>query len=254
MIPFTDAAGDCYTSDLPNQRAGTMNMRQLTLALALALAIACIFVASCSRGQHAASTTTSSTRSPVAVNVLYGLLLTPEEISTAMGTTGIEVSGTDTTMFDNTDNIPDPDCRFIHSAATSVYDGSGWTAMLSQDLHEPGEDFDDEVWQTIVLFRSANDAARFFSASAQRWPRCSNRQFRYLEPGEPDKVWTVGPSVNAYGTLRTTAKLEGGWSCQRALTVSNNAAVDVAACSLNPADAAVNIADQIADKVGFAAY
>jgi hypothetical protein len=68
----------------------------------------------------------------------------------------------------------------------------------------------------------------------------------------PDKVWTVGPIANTNGTLSTTRTLEGGngWACQRALTVRNNVAIDVAACSANPADAAVNIADQIAAKVG----
>jgi hypothetical protein len=58
----------------------------------------------------------------------------------------------------------------------------------------------------------------------------------------------VGPIANTNGTLSTTDTLKGanGWACQRALTVSNNIAIDVAACSDNPADAAVNIAHQIA--------
>src|SRR5208283_5154425 len=155
-----------------------MNMRQLTVALALASA--CIFVASCSRGDQktaAPPTTTSSTPAPVAAGVLYGLLLSRAEINTAMGTTGILVNGTYTDMFDDSANIPDKDCRFVDPAETWVYDGSGWIAMRSQHLHEPGDDFDHEVLQAVVAFPSANDAARFFSASAQRgWPACSNRQ------------------------------------------------------------------------------
>ena len=56
-----------------------------------------------------------------------------------------------------------------------------------------------------MSFPSANDAARFFSASAQRgWPACSNRQYRYIDPGKPDKVWTVGPKVNTSDALSTT--------------------------------------------------
>ncbi len=227
-----------------------MNMRQLTVALALASA--CIFVASCSRGDQktaAPPTTTSSTPAPVAAGVLYGLLLSRAEINTAMGTTGILVNGTYTDMFDDSANIPDKDCRFVDPAETWVYDGSGWIAMRSQHLHEPGDDFDHEVLQAVVAFPSANDAARFFSASAQRgWPACSNRQYHNIDPGKPDKVWTVGPIANTNGTLSTIDTLKGGneWACQRALTVSNNIAIDVAACSDNPADAAVNIAHQIA--------
>jgi hypothetical protein len=40
-----------------------------------------------------------------------------------------------------------------------------------------------------------------------------------------------------------------GWNCQRALTVRNNVAVDVMACSSGQGDFAVNIARQIANKV-----
>ena len=59
----------------------------------------------------------------------------------------------------------------------------------------------------------------------------------------------MGPIANISDTLSATRGEEGGWACQRALTVSNNVAVDVAACSANPADAGVNIAHQIAAKV-----
>jgi serine/threonine kinase PknH len=217
-----------------------MNMRQLTVVLALASA--CIFVASCSRGAPP----------PVATDVLDGLLLSPAEINTAMGTTGIVVNGTYTDMSDDIADIPDKDCRFIYSTEASVYDGSGWIGIRSQHLREPVDDFDHEVWQAVVSFPAANDAARFFSASAQRWPACSNREFHYIDPGRPDKVWTVGPIAVTNGTLSTTDTLNGGngWACQRALAVSNNVAIDVAVCAVNPAHAAVfNIVDQIAAKV-----
>jgi serine/threonine kinase PknH len=108
------------------------------------------------------------------------------------------------------------------------------------------------VVQAVVSFPSANDAARFFNASAQRWPACSMRQFHYINPGQPDQVWTVGPIAITNGTLSTTVtkKDAGGYASQRALTVSNNVAIDVAVHAVNPAHAAVfNIVDQIAAKV-----
>jgi hypothetical protein len=229
-----------------------MNMRQLTAALALALASACTFVASCNRDNQNAPTTTSSTPPPIQADVLYGLMLNPAEINTAMGTSGIEGDEINTDMSDESAGIPDKDCRFIYSAESSVYDGSGWIGMRSQHLREPG-DSDHEIWQAVVSFPAANDAARFFSASARRWPACSNREFHASDPGEPDKVWTAGPIANTNGTLSTSDTLKGGdgWACQRALTVRNNVAIDVAACSGSPTDAAVNIAGQIADKVVF---
>ena len=213
-----------------------MNMRQLTVVLALASA--CIFVASCSsRG---------GPPPPVATDVLDRLLLSPAEINTAIGATGMLVMGTGAAMSDNSANIPDKDCRFNLSAQASVYDGSGWIATHRQVLRDSLH----EVWQAVVSFPSANDAARFFTASAQRWQAC--RQFHYINPGQPDKVWTVGPIAITNGTLSTTTtqKGAGGWACQRALAVSNNVAIDVAVCAVNPAhDSVFNIVDQIAAKV-----
>jgi hypothetical protein len=42
---------------------------------------------------------------------------------------------------------------------------------------------------------------------------------------------------------------EPGWACGRALAQRNNVVIDVNTCSANPADSAVNIANQIAAKV-----
>ena len=41
----------------------------------------------------------------------------------------------------------------------------------------------------------------------------------------------------------------GGWACGRALAVKNNVIVDVNTCSPNPANSAVDIANQIVAKV-----
>ena len=151
-------------------------------------------------------------------------------------------------MPDDSANIPDKDCRFTIPAQASVYNGSGWIATRRQDLSDSSHD----IWQAVVSFPSANDAARFFSASAQRWPACSMRQFLYISPGQPDMTWTFEPIAITNGTLSTTAtkKDAGGWACQRALTVSNNVAIDVAVYTTNPAHGiAFNVADQIAAKV-----
>jgi hypothetical protein len=85
-------------------RAGSMNMRQLTVALASA----CIFIASCSRTIRAPHPARRRPRpSPVAVGVLYGLLLSPAEIDTAIGATRIAVNETSTDLFDDSATIPD---------------------------------------------------------------------------------------------------------------------------------------------------
>jgi PknH-like extracellular domain len=82
---------------------------------------------------------------------------------------------------------------------------------------------------------------------------CSNRRYRYVEPGKPDIAFTIGPIANTNGILSTTRDSGDGWVCRRALTVSNNVAIDATACPDQPADAEVNIADQVAAKVRFTA-
>jgi hypothetical protein len=125
--------------------------------------------------------------------------------------------------------------------------------MRWQELYEPGDTWSHIVDQGVVLFPSARNAGAFFTASAQRWAACANRQLTYTKPGQPDGVWTVGAVSNTNGILSATKTLEGGngRSCQRALTVANNAVIDVIACSYTQSDATagVNIAHQIAAKV-----
>jgi serine/threonine kinase PknH len=203
-------------------------------------------------------TTTSRTVAPVAEAALQGLLLSPDQINTAMGATGMTVAGTLTATYDSSADVPDKACLPQQGPAeTPVYAGSGWTALRGQVLREPGA----SVTQDVVLFSSAHDADAFFTASTQQWPACANRQYTSTVAGKPDAVWTVGPVSNTNGTLSATATVGGGdsswtwnWmSCQRALTVANNVAIDTMACSQNRSDAqsdsAVNIAHQIAAKV-----
>src|ERR1700761_255542 len=130
-----------------------MNMRRLTVALALALALAsaCIFVASCSSSKHP----------PVAAGALDGALLSMAEIEITMNAQGIAVNGTSTEMSDDSLSVPDKDCRFIDfPAETSGCNSSGRTAVRPQYLRDPVE-LVHQVWQAVVAFPSANDAARF---------------------------------------------------------------------------------------------
>jgi serine/threonine-protein kinase len=185
------------------------------------------------------------------VTALEGLLLSPADINAAMGASGMTVAGGINVMDDDSAAMPDKDCRFADGPAEEpAYVGSGWTAVRGGAVQEPGH-VTHFVGMTVVSFPSAGDAAAFFTASARRWPACSNRQYTYSEAGNPDVVWTVGPVTNTNGTLSTTKTQEGanGWACQRALTARNNVAIDVNACSYSLSDSAVNIVHQIAAKV-----
>lgn len=244
-------------------------------AAAVAAAAIGILVAGCggSDGGGTASSSTSTTtttpsKPPLAQAALATLMLTPPEIDSAVGATG-------TTVADKTDTMPDDstspypqgykfpaECLYIqHPGEAPVYAGSGNTASHGErdsTLLPPGSnDPDPEVSQVVVLFPSANEANAFFTTSAQRWPACANRQGTI--PGDadtPEIQWTVGAVSNANGVLSApttvTASKNGATltqSCQRALTVRNNVAIDVDTCRKDPGDLAVTIANQIAGKV-----
>jgi serine/threonine kinase PknH len=235
-------------------------MRRFTAA---AVAGVCVLAAACGGNNSSApaassakagagGSTTSTPPPPVAVSALDGLLLSPDQINTAMGATAMTVGQTYTRMADAGPNVADVNCRSVHnSAESSAFADSGWTALRGQQMQEPGDNFTHFVKQNVVSFPSATAAAAFFDASTHRWPACSNRQYTFTQSGQPNSVWTAGPISTTAGTLSTTTTEEGGngWACQRALTVRNNVAVDIGACSYSPANSAVNIAHQIAAKI-----
>jgi serine/threonine kinase PknH len=199
----------------------------------------------------ASTTTTPTTAPPVAEAALQGLLLSPDQINTAMGATGMTVDQNNTNaMAVESAYVADKACLpLTTSAESAVYAGSGWSALRGQALQGPGNDTTYYVQQAVVLFPSAHDAGAFFAASTQSWSACANRQFTVNDAGQ--QVWTVGPVSNTNGTLSATKTPQGGngRACQRALTVANNVAIDIVACSNTPPGVGVNIANQIAAKV-----
>jgi hypothetical protein len=222
---------------------------------ALAVAGICILTAGCSSGSNQGSsksttttTTTSKPRPPLSEGVLDGLLLSPDQVNTAMGASGMTVTKTHIAMSDDSATMAPKECLAVDgSAQAQVYAGSGFTAERDQTLQE-GDSFAHYVEQAVVFFPSAKQAGAFFTASAQQWPTC--HQYTHTQT---DSQWAVGPVANTNGTLSTTATQQNakapGWGCGRALAIRNNVVIDVNTCSANPADSAVNIANQIAAKV-----
>jgi PknH-like extracellular domain len=199
-----------------------------------------------------------------AQTALKGLLLSADQINTAMGTTALTVAGTIGEMSNIAEHVSEKVCQPIANAAEAqVYQGSGWSTVVGQAVLEPGRTYRHVVNQFVVSFPSAREADAFFTASTQSWPACANRQYTIAMMGT-NMVHTVGSVSNTNDTLSVTQNQEGVdlvFSCQRALTVANNIVVDVAACSLKQPDAqlgaqldtqpnaAVNIAHQISAKV-----
>lgn len=227
-------------------------MRQLMAALVVACI--CMLTPGCgSIGHHAhkkpTPTTTTPTAPPVAENALDGLFLNPDQVNAAMGANGMTVTKTHAAMPDDSATMAPRECLAVDGAAQAqIYAGSGYTAERDQTLQE-GDNFAHYVEQAVVLFPTAKQASAFFTASAQQWPAC--HQYTHTQT---NSQWTLGPISNKNGILsaiatQVNANTGKPWACGRALTVRNNVVIDINTCSANPADSAVNIANQIAAKV-----
>ena len=245
-------------------------MRQLLAAFAVA--VVSTLIVSCgnesgptsSSSSSTSSATTTSSKPPVAQAALANLVLTPAEIDSLLGVTGskskekIDKLSTDAPPTSAAWKFPDECLYVLGPAETPVYAGSGNTAVGGDDdVTSLNNDQDFELAQALVLFPSAKEANDFFTTSSQRWPACADRQFTMPASADlPELSWKTGPLSNANGTLSVTVTNTVNFSSpptiitfQRALTVHNNVAIDIALMRKDPADLAVKVAGQIAGKV-----
>ena len=232
---------------------GDEHVRQLSAGLAIVGV--CLLIVGCSSGSNQGtktsttrSTSTTTTAPILPDTALPGLLLGPEQVNAAMGATDMTITKTHFAMSDDSATMEPRECLAIDgSVQAQVYADSGFTAERDQTLQE-GDNFTHYVQQAVVLFPSAKQAVAFFAASAQQWPACLH--YSHTQSGS---LWDVGPISNTNGTLSTISTQQnpkaGGWACGRALVQRNNVLIDVNTCSADPADSAVNIANQIAAKV-----
>ncbi len=233
-------------------------MRQRIAALA-ALAGVCMTVAGCTNTIHgnavAADTSGPVNQTPIPVSALDGLLLDVGQINTALGATSMKVWFNAKSMWDWSPSVADKNCLAVDGPAQDkVYAGTGWTALRGRRLDDSVDDSKKRkhyAIEAVVAFPSARDASAFYNSSVQSWNGCSNRRFDEVGQDQPDTVWTVAEVANDDGTLSTSQVQEGGdgWTCQRALTVRNNIAIDIVTCAYSQTGSvAIDIANQIAAK------
>jgi PknH-like extracellular domain len=199
-------------------------------------------------GKPVPVTTPPMVARPIVERELDGLLLNPEQVNATMGSAAMTVLSAQATMSDNSGTMKPPECLVIDGAAeATVYANSGFWAEREQSMND-GDKFTHYLKQAVVLFPTQDKAQEFFNTSAQLWPAC--KQYMHTQS---QSQWTVGPMTNAHDTLSVVSTEQDaaapGWACGRALAHKNNVIIDVNTCSPNPADTAVQIANQIGTNV-----
>jgi hypothetical protein len=231
----------------------------VTARLPAIAALLCLTASGC-------AVTTPGTAMPAAAppsttaETLPGLMLPAVDVGAALSGTG--TAGADVVVtrdvsapWDDSAHLTESlGCLALAGAAQrAVYADSGWTALHGQVLREPPT----ATWahfatQAVVLFPNAEAAGDFFARSRQSWASCADREMTYPQQLVGDQVWSIGP-VTADRDMLAVSRTQRGperWSCQRALTVHGNTAVDVEACDLDgPTSAATVIARAIADRL-----
>lgn len=170
---------------------------------------------------------------------LDNVLLSEQKINEIFGGTNVRVVGTTGETLSNlSDDVSDADCVGVHyTAQEDVYRGTGWTAVRDEVLRDDGgEHF---MNQTVVLFRSDDQAAKFFEDSDAQWRECVNTTL-VVTGDDGDSTWNIfdlnesGPDL-----ISMEIGLEGSPRvCRHAMGFVANVVAETIACSDNISDEA----------------
>ena len=217
-------------------------------------ALLCLAVSGCAT--TTAGTAMPATSAPLTTaETLPSLLLSAAQVGSAMSGTDLVVTREVAEPWDDSARLTEGiGCLAVAGAAQrGVYADTGWTAVHGQVLREPPPaQWSHFATQAVVLFPTTAAATDFFERSRDSWAGCSNRELAYPQQLAPEQIWSIGP-VGVDRDVLAVSRAQRSpqqWSCQRALTVHANVAVDVEACSLDgPTSAAAAIAGAIADQL-----
>jgi hypothetical protein len=181
---------------------------------------------------------------PILAPHLSELLLSGEQIDAAAGTTGMTVLIPFSKLQHGQALIADRGCLDAYMPAEApVYQGSNWNSVEGQildDLAAPGAGLKHSLFETVVGFRDADSARRFFGRAKTDWSSCGNRDVTINRPGKPPEAWSFGEPVATDTTLslRQTRVGDSGFVCQRAMGLANNVIIDTVWCGSDTTDQA----------------
>lgn len=214
-------------------------------------ALAVSFVlAGCASG---AAMGASEPAKPVPDSALVGLLLSPNDVDAIMGISGMTPHQPVSQMGDNRNLLPNLNCLGVWQVTEApVYDPSHWKSVREQMLRAPDNDqWDSLVVQSVVSYRTADDARVFFTQSAQRWSKCTNHHVNIQLNNRQLPAWLSGDLTRTDTQLAMPIIRGSGdqiRSCQRVLAVAANVILDIQACKPQQ-HVAVTQAVAIADKI-----
>jgi serine/threonine kinase PknH len=191
--------------------------------------------------------------STVSAAGLTGLLLTPDEVNSVVGATKLEPGTVYEQLQTEEPTVSDTACTgSLFSAIKSVYQGSGYSAVVDQ-AQWSGESTDrDYTWisQTAVTFPSAEQADAFRGTSKDAWEGCDGKTLTVTQDADHNYNWTLGSVTEGDSQISQMQTQEGmsGYACQHVLRTVSNVVIETVACNDRITDEADRMAGLIADK------
>ncbi|EFG74883.1 kinase domain protein [Mycobacterium parascrofulaceum ATCC BAA-614] len=188
---------------------------------------------------------------PIPAERLNALLLGASDINAVMGSSTMEPGKPIQAMDTSSLTVSQPDCQgALYTTQSTVYAGTGFSAVSGLVSSEPGDNYDHWVNQAVVLFPSADKAKDFLQTSAGKWKGCAGKTVTVTNKGKTYR-WTFEQVQGGPPKIAVLDTQEGadGWECQRAMSVANNVIVDVNACGYHIVDQGTQIVDKIVAKV-----
>ncbi len=199
-------------------------------ALASAVTVGLSLLAGCAQAPAANEPPKS-----VSESALTGLLLNGDDVDAVMSTDKMIAHPPVAQMGDHRNLLPNLNCLGVWQVNEApIYDPSDWQSVRQQMLRSPDSDnWDSLVVQSAVSYRSPQAAQRFFTASADRWAKCTNHRVNIRLNDQPLPAWRSG-DLSASSSRLTMPYVRGSGeqvrSCQHALAVAANVILDIQAC------------------------
>ncbi|ORX04665.1 serine/threonine-protein kinase PknH/PknJ [Mycolicibacillus trivialis] len=201
------------------------------------------------------SSTTSTGPPPPTVSAaaLDGVMLSAEQLAAIIGAPGLTKYGSMDSPAEDSPTIEEKDCLSAWAPGQrAVYSPLGWVAARNQGFQDQPESPLFRVIEAVITLPSAAATEKLLDSQAEQWKKCANTRItlNYPTPPTPQR-WTFGEPTRTGDMLSISYTMEAGvgMGCQRALTVANNAAVDVLVCRSDVGDQAVTVAETLRNKI-----
>lgn len=191
----------------------------------------------------------------VPISQLAGLLTPLDQVGSIMGGVPLEVAIGGPAPLDDSAALTEKDCLSAWMPAQAdAYAASGFQGLQLQvlgDLTQPAPL--NPVVQAVAAFPSTASARTFVDNQKVQWGKCAGRTITVNLPNrEPMQFDLKAPGLMPGGiVMLTQSPRETGQllPCFRTLALRNNVVVDVRACTIKVANAALLLASTIADRV-----